>query len=144
MAKINWKHLSSTAGYKSLKAAYIRDVSKAARQKHPMRKKDVFLKLFQWVIGRAIHYAHHTGKSVEQILNEWEKERNYWWFGFYEDNTQPKFHSNSLKPKGLRYFRKHYSKEYIRTVNKDESTKAKPRWTTARKKRGYRICKSVT
>ena len=39
MAKvmINWKHLATTTGYRSLKATYIRDVQESAKQKHPMR-----------------------------------------------------------------------------------------------------------
>lgn len=42
---INWKHLSTTAGYQSLKAAYIRDVQDAAAQARPMRDRNTNLKL---------------------------------------------------------------------------------------------------
>ena len=53
--KIDWKHLATTPGYKSLKAAYIKDVEKSERYRHkhgcaPMRDKAEFLEHFNWVI----------------------------------------------------------------------------------------------
>lgn len=94
-AQINWKHLATTKGYKSLKAAYIHDVRDAVARKQKfgraMRDKAEFLKLFNWVINRAKHYSHHTGKPIDIILNEWEEKRTYWWLNFYQDCRQPKF-----------------------------------------------------
>ena len=109
---IDWKHLATTTGYKSLKVAYVNDVQKAAKQKHPMRRKSEFLHKFQWVINRAKHYAHNTGKSIDIILNEWEEKRDYWWLNYYQDCRQPKFHSNSKKPMGINGIRKHYKETY--------------------------------
>lgn len=119
---IDWKHLATTTGYKSLKAAYIRDVQGSRRQKHPLRRKAEFLRKFQWVISRAKHYAYHTGESIESILNSWEEKRNYWWLNYYQECNQPKFHSYSIETK---------------RANKDKSKKEKTRWPMARKKRGY-------
>lgn len=116
--KIDWKYVASTDGYKSLKVCYIHDI------KNSWRSKKESLENFQWVISRAKHFAHHNGKSIEQILDEWEEKRTCWWLGFYKPSVQPKFHSNSLKP----------CKKY-RQIEK--LTKIKPRWSTARKKRGY-------
>lgn len=121
--KIDWKHLATTTGYKSLKKAYIHDVKDAAKQKHPMRRKAEFIRHFQWVIGRASHYAHHTGKSIEYVLDGWEFKRDYWWLNYYQDCKQPKFHSKSLKTPAM-------------FVKKIEPKKEKPRWPMARKKRG--------
>jgi hypothetical protein len=123
--KIDWKYLAATPGYKSLKAAYIEDVKKASKQSRPMRCKDDFLSKFQWVINRAKHYAYHTGRSVESILNEWEDTRNYWWLNYYQNSHQPKFHSGSVKALGTN------------GLPERQKLKPKARWSSARKKRGY-------
>lgn len=145
---INWKHLATTPGYMSLKAVYIHDVQGAARQRNPMRQKEEFLRKFQWVINRAKHYAHCTGKSIEIILNEWEEKRDYWWLNYYQDGRQPKFHSSSMRPLGIRGTRKYYKTAYshdpergstrIREfIAKVKPKKTKPRWNAVRKKRGF-------
>jgi len=125
--KIDWKRLARTDGYKSLKACYINDMRKVSKEPCPrwdrgrkMRNKKVFLEKFNWVISRAKHYAHHTGKTIEKVLNEWESGDRYWWLNRYQDARQPKIHSDSLKKKSIQ-----------------ESKKIKPRWDSGRKKRGY-------
>lgn len=145
--KIDWKHLASTTGYKSLKAAYIKDVQEASKRSRSMRKKDEFLELFNWVICRAKHYAHHTGKTIEQILDEWESKRTYWWLNYYQDCRQPKFKTGSVKAMGVNGLRKYYKrqgydpetiKSLLQKFNKEaKSRKAKLRWPMRRKKRGY-------
>jgi hypothetical protein len=97
---INWKHVATTPGYKSLKAAYIKDVQEAEwyrikfKQK-PMREKAEFLKKFKWVIGRAMHYAHTYNRPIEDILWSWESDRKGWWLNYYQDCRQPKKRSVS-------------------------------------------------
>jgi hypothetical protein len=118
--KINWKHLATTPGYRSLKAAYIRDVQKATRSARPMRDKTEFLKKFIWVIGRAKHYAQHFEVPIAIILNEWESKRNYWWLNYYQECNQPKFHTHN------RYTRK--------PRGKPQSQKDPRRWSTLEKK----------
>jgi hypothetical protein len=143
--KIDWKHLATTPGYKSLKAAYVKDVQEAAKQKSPMRKKDEFLRQFNWIINRAKHYSYQTGKSIETILNEWEEVRQGWWFGYYQNSRQPKFHSNSIKNKGIRGVCKYYknccfsapravqrARQRI-AVEKRKQSQKKSRWSMARK-----------
>jgi hypothetical protein len=93
--KIDWKHLATTPGYKSLKAAYIRDVQEAEAyrnrfERKPMREKEEFLHKFIWVIARAKHYAHYYNTSVETILKMWEDKRTYWWLNYYQDCNMPK------------------------------------------------------
>lgn len=148
--KIDWKHLATTEGYKSLKAAYVHDVEEAAKQTHPMRKKAVFLKLFNWVISRAKHYSHHTGKPIDEILDGWEKGRKYWWLNYYQSSKQPKFHSGSKKSMGVKGVKKDIkksgfsSKEYLRKrvqqfikFSLPKRTK-KARWIKERKLRQQR------
>lgn len=150
--KINWKHLSITPGYKSLKSAYIKDVQDAAKQKHPMRDKSDFLKKFNWVINRAKHYSHVTGKTIDSVLNEWEEARTCWWLNYYQDCNQPKKHSNSLKPQGINGLRKYYKtcfwstpysakrqvNLFIQKEHEKNSKKIKKRWTSIAKiRRNY-------
>ncbi|WP_027855545.1 hypothetical protein [Marinobacterium litorale] len=103
--EINWKELAQTEGYKSLKAAYIRDVQKAgeiqAKGHRPMRDKAEFLKLFRWVIDRAKHYAIRKGVPIEDVLNFWESKRGYWWLNYYQEGNQPKLPSG--KPRNVQY-----------------------------------------
>lgn len=85
--KLNWKQIAQCPGYKSLSKAYQKDVQDANRSKqrgyHPMRDKAEFYERFKFAIGRAIHYAHVQKRTVEEVLNEWEADRNSWWFGWY-------------------------------------------------------------
>ena len=140
--KIDWKKVSKSPGYKSLKAAYIKDVTAKRRS----RSKEEFYNTFQGVICRAKHYSHHTGEPIEDILTKWEESRSGWWYGFYK-NKPPKFHTNSLKPMGIKGISKFYKadykyspelgvrrrQEYINSVVKYTRTK-KPKWTARRKK----------
>ena len=88
--KIDWKYIATTPGYKSLKAAYIKDVMGNQRYERPMRNKAEFLRHFKWVIGRALHYAHIFGLPLDFILDSWEDNRTYWWLNYYQESRQPK------------------------------------------------------
>ena len=85
--KIDWKQVSKSAGYRSLKAAYISDVT-AYRSRG--RSKATYLKHFNWVISRAKHYSAKTGRSLIEILDEWEAKRTYCWLNYYQDCNQRK------------------------------------------------------
>lgn len=147
LGQINWKHLATTPGYISLKKAYASYVV----NKRSWQSKGELYRKFQWVIGRAKHYAHHTGKSIEEILNEWEEKRTYCWVNYYQNGCQPKFHSKAKKLMGVKGIRKstkrspfyntedskHRVNDFIQTEHRKNSTKKKLRWTSERKKRGY-------
>ena len=64
---IDWKHLASTEGYKSLKKAMTDDITNRNRQKAELFSK------FQWVIYRALHYSIFQNRTLEEVLNEWEQ-----------------------------------------------------------------------
>lgn len=153
--EIDWKQLAQSPGYKSLKAAYTRDVQEARdRQRkfgRAMRDKDEFLRLFNWVICRAKHYAHVTGEPIEDFLNTWEEKRSYWWLNYYQDCRQPKLHRDILKPIGLNGVKSSLKKdswyendpvrlkERVRSAARFEQGKRsrskKGRWSLERKKR---------
>jgi hypothetical protein len=91
---IDWKVVSQSDGYKSLKAAYAKDVQEAhkdtQRGRRPIRHKPEFRELFNFVISRAIHYAYHQNRTVSDVLNEWETKRGWsWWLNYYGEHRQP-------------------------------------------------------
>ena len=95
--KIDWKAVAQSPGYRSLKAAYTHDTQKAGQHTRPMRDKAEFYSKFQWVIGRAKHYAERQGRSLEDVLNDWEAKRNYWWLNYYQEGQQPKLPSGKSR-----------------------------------------------
>ncbi len=137
--KIDWKHIATTPGYKSLKASYIDDVVSG----RSFDSKEQLYVIFLDIIGRAKHYAHCKGVTVDVILNEWESKRDYWWINYYQYSNRPKKHSNSLKPVGIRGIRKNLRKVYghtdigrkhhmcnhIQRLQRNKSEKDKPRWS---------------
>ena len=119
--KINWKQIAQTPGYRSLKAAYIHDVKQGYRNKITLHKK------FRWVIDRAKHYARHNNVSIETILDYWEEKRDYWWLNYYQETNQPKKHSNSKKPIGIKGLRNYLKKDP---------------WVTPQRRK-HRICEAI-
>jgi hypothetical protein len=149
--KIDWKNVCESPGYKSLKAVYVKAVQDAAKQikkgRTPMRNKEEFLRHFNWIIGRAKHYADHANCTLDIVLNAWEEKRTYCWLNFYQDGRQPKFHLHNRYNSGVKgsknYFKK--SKRYPRGTRKSlvcseikkeqakASTKSPARWSKRQK-----------
>lgn len=143
MTNINWKEVSKCPGYISLKKCYTNDLIKKQRSKKEL------LKLFNWVICRAKHYSYVKNTPIEEILNGWESDRNYWWLNYYQECKQPKFNSYSLKPlniNGMRkQFKQHgfYSKQNIKNrvcaFIKFKNKTSKNRWNKRKKERAKRM-----
>ena len=81
--------ITSSDGYKTLLAAVEKD--EAGKSCHDCRGK------LSWVIERAKHYAEVTGLDASQILNVWERERNYWYMNYYQDCNQPLLTSSKVR-----------------------------------------------
>lgn len=117
--KVDWKSVSQSAGYKSIRKVYAYTLSSANRSKqrhnHSM-KYDLAecTKKFSWIIARAIHYAHYKQTTVDVILNEWEEKRSYNWRSYYSDNNFPK-----LKPKSPHVARPSIKTYYLRTYRRE-------------------------
>lgn len=153
--KINWKIVAASPGYKSLKAKYIQDAQDAGITKRPMRKKTELLKHFKWIIARATHHAYMHNVTLDVILNKWEEGKDYWWLNAYQDCNQPKLYKPVLFAQTLKGAIKYYKTDpwFVRDKERQQSTIArniqwerekkakasgrKPRWSMARKKRGY-------
>jgi len=145
--RIDWKSLAKSEGYRSLKAALIKDVTKASRQQRPMRKKAEFYKLFRWVIARAKHYAFRKGVPIEVVLDGWESTRNRsWWLSHYGEHHQPKLPSG--RPRNVRpsseiwwsrdpisRFSEIRSRRRINAQNLRKEAGKPARWGAIRKKR---------
>ena len=74
---MNWKQVSASPGYRSLKSAMINDIQEAERLKlrtgRYFRSPEEYRRTFRFAVGRAMHYAHHTDLSVIEILDQWEQ-----------------------------------------------------------------------
>lgn len=44
---------------------------------------------FKWVIERAKHYGEKLGMDWQDVLTEWENNRDYWYMNYYQDAHQP-------------------------------------------------------
>lgn len=136
----DWKAISQSPGYKSLKAAYMQDIQKKRRNKQECRH------LFRRVIGLAKNHSVRTGKSVEDILTAWEAERDYWWVNFYSAFRRQKLPSGKpsnvhnmsvatyLKTLPPEARRKTRERDKAYEVKRRREAAGKPaRWTAGRK-----------
>jgi hypothetical protein len=115
--KIDWKHVSKTSGYLSLKAAYVKDLN--CPPKRLPRSKANLKEKFYWIINRAKYFANYHNIELATVLLNWEMERKLnrieqWWYGYYSEySTQfRKHHSNSVKPMGIKGFKKANKKSW--------------------------------
>lgn len=44
---------------------------------------------YAWVIERAKLYAERTGYTMDEVLEIWEEDRDYWYMNYYQDCNQP-------------------------------------------------------
>lgn len=93
---IDWKTVSRSEGYRSLKAAMV-DSQKSTHRSTP---KAELHKQFQWIIGLALYYAIRQDRELHHVLNQWELERQGNWFGWYCYHRHPKLPSG--KPRNVK------------------------------------------
>lgn len=100
--KVDWKKISQSKGYKSLKADYLKDIQSSLNT--TSRRKE-----FKWIIGRATHYAYHKGTTLDVILDEWEALRTIHWGSFYYEQNKmfKKLNlSDTVKRQGFKGYKK--------------------------------------
>jgi hypothetical protein len=78
-------------GYKKLRMAVERDIKERDRSREEEEA------LFSWVIERARHYAEKTGLAASDILDAWEKKRDYWHLNYYNEANQPKINNETVR-----------------------------------------------
>jgi hypothetical protein len=83
--------IETCEGYKTLRAAVERDIE----LKHWSREEEEVH--FLWVIDRAKHYAEKTGLEASDILDAWEKDRDYWHINYYQEAKQPEIKGNNVR-----------------------------------------------
>lgn len=86
----NELNITECEGYKKLLAAVERDEQSQTRC-HNYREK------LAWIIARAEHYAEKTGLSASEILDAWEKRRDYWYMNYYQDSCQPEIKGDKVR-----------------------------------------------
>lgn len=72
--KIDWKAVSKTKAYRTLKKSCFHGKSK------PIFWKDYHCERFQKFLGKAKSHAHHRGVDLEVVLTEWGEECEYKWY----------------------------------------------------------------
>jgi hypothetical protein len=83
-------NIEDSAGYKSLANAVKKDETDNPNF-HDYRGK------LDWIVNRAKHYAKKTGLDPTDILNSWEKDRNYWYMNYYQDSNQPEIKGDFVR-----------------------------------------------
>jgi hypothetical protein len=84
-------------GYKSLRAAVDKDYAgdrnfqKGGRPFHDYEEK------LNWTVERAQHYGGALSMEPAEILDAWEKSRDYWYMNYYQDAKQPKIGSGHVR-----------------------------------------------
>lgn len=78
-------------GYQKLKESVERDI-----EKRNMAATECWDK-FNWIIDRAKHYEEKLGVKWEDVLDSWEKDRNYWYMNYYQDCNQPKIEAGKVR-----------------------------------------------
>lgn len=52
---------------------------------------------FRWVIDRARNYSEKLNIPIEEIIQSWEADRNYWYMNYYQESNQPKIESKKVR-----------------------------------------------
>jgi hypothetical protein len=68
-----------------------------AEKKTDCGKKCEYCDKFRWIIDRAKYYAEKTGLNWEDILDSWEKDRDYWYMNYYQDSNQPEIKTDKVR-----------------------------------------------
>jgi hypothetical protein len=82
--------IEDSEGYKKLLASVERD-EKDSPNSHDYRTK------LSWILDRASHYAEKTGLVDSDILDAWEKRRDYWYMNYYQESCQPEIKGDEVK-----------------------------------------------
>lgn len=86
--KVDWKEVSKSEGYRSLKAKYIEDVqnnqSRARKGFRSIRDKKELYGYFKRAIYLAMKYANKWDMSLSEVLDYWESKRSFCWLNFYQ------------------------------------------------------------
>jgi hypothetical protein len=91
-------------GIESLKQAVLRDTNskweKGCFNENGCDKEvscgHKYCNKYKWIVDRAKVYADATGKSVEEVIAIWEKQRTYWYMNYYQDSNQPLLTNQSI------------------------------------------------
>lgn len=78
-------------GYRKLVAAVEEDGKKSPG------RKDEWLEKLDWIVQRAKHYAEKTNLPAEDILDSWEKGRDYWYMNYYQECNQPEIKEGKVR-----------------------------------------------
>ncbi|CAM0057777.1 hypothetical protein VPHK479_0058 [Vibrio phage K479] len=78
--KIDWKFVSQTEGYQSLKAAVNQDKMRWHNTHNEVKRMEGF---FRSIIRQCLIVSEHTGIPIDIILSWAEHNRDYWYANYY-------------------------------------------------------------
>lgn len=81
--KIDWKFVSQTEGYQSLKAAVNRDKMRYHNTHNEVKRMEKF---FREAIRHCHRVSEHTGIPIDIVLSWAEHNRDYWYANFYSNS----------------------------------------------------------
>lgn len=85
-------------GIESLKEAVMRDCAEGENcfcengcSRHDERTKCThkYCDQYAWILKRAKEYAVAASLTVEEVVEAWEKDRDYWYMNYYQECEQP-------------------------------------------------------
>lgn len=88
--------LEQCEGYKKLLAAVGENENRDNKDGRGRFFHDYRGKL-AWTVARATHYADKTGIPAADILDAWERSRNYWYMNFYQESNQPEIKDDNVR-----------------------------------------------
>jgi len=98
--------IEDSDGYLRLKASVMEDCSRGEdcfnpdgcnKQQGCIKCFHRYCDTFKWVIDRANHYSEKLGIPATQILDSWEKSRDYWYMNYYQNCNQPLIETDQVR-----------------------------------------------
>lgn len=82
--------IKQSAGYATLLAAVQHDEERSPGM-HNYQEK------LSWIVAQAELYAEIAGIEAADILDCWEKNRNYWYMNYYQESEQPSLEGGAVR-----------------------------------------------
>ena len=89
--------ITQSEGYRSLRAAVDKDYAKDRAYQEGGRPFHDYEAKLAWTAERAEHYGEALGMDPADVLNAWEKGRDYWYMNYYQDANQPKIDADHVR-----------------------------------------------
>ncbi|MTH95225.1 hypothetical protein [Roseibium sp. RKSG952] len=90
------KDITKCEAYKNLRAAVDKDYAEDRSFQDGGRPFHDYDAKFNWAIERAEQYGKALDMDPADILDAWEKDRNYWYMNYYQPAKQPEIKAENV------------------------------------------------